>query len=40
MMSQIPLTGGIQLRTLAGGLSAGVFRAIVECPFEYSKVRG
>ena len=40
MMTQIPGSGGIQLRTVAGGVSAGIFRAIVECPFEYSKVRG
>ena len=40
MMTPIPGAGGIQLRTVAGGISAGIFRAIVECPFEYSKVRG
>ena len=39
MTTAIPGFGGIQLRTLTGGIAAGIFRAIVECPFEYSKVR-
>lgn len=40
MTRQIPYSGEIELRTVAGGVCAGIFRAIVECPFEYSKVRG
>ena len=40
MMTAIPGSGGIQLRSVFGGMSAGAFRALVECPFEYSKVRG
>lgn len=40
MTKAIPYSGGIELRTVFGGVSAGIFRAIVECPFEYTKVRG
>ena len=36
----IPYMGGIQGRTFLGGIAAGSFRAFIECPFEYSKVRG
>jgi len=27
------------LRSFFGGCAAGAFRAVIECPFEYSKVR-
>ena len=35
----IPFTNGIQYRVLFGGLTAGFVRAMVECPFEYAKVK-
>jgi hypothetical protein len=38
-MKEIPLTGGIQYRVLMGGISAGIVRSLVECPFEYAKVK-
>eukprot|EP00355_Strombidium_rassoulzadegani_P009325 CAMPEP_0168623656 /NCGR_PEP_ID=MMETSP0449_2-20121227/8947_1 /TAXON_ID=1082188 /ORGANISM="Strombidium rassoulzadegani, Strain ras09" /LENGTH=54 /DNA_ID=CAMNT_0008665063 /DNA_START=237 /DNA_END=401 /DNA_ORIENTATION=- len=36
----IPYTGGIQLRVLIAGLMAGTMRSVLECPFEYAKVKG
>ena len=39
MAKDIPYTGGIQGRVLLGGWCAGTFRACLECPFEYTKVR-
>jgi len=39
MCQKIPLTGGIEFRTVAAGVASGSFRAILECPFEYAKVR-
>ena len=30
---------GLQKRTVLAGLCAGVVRAVLECPFEYVKVR-
>ena len=39
MMRQIPGLGGLEIRVPAGGVVAGTCRAIIECPFEYSKVR-
>lgn len=36
---QIPLTGGIQIRVLLGGLAASTTRAIIETPLELAKVR-
>ena len=38
-MRKIPLTGGIEYRTFYAGWLSGSFRAILECPFEYAKVR-
>jgi len=35
----IPHTGGVQKRTVLSGLCAGMVRSILECPFEYIKVR-
>ena len=36
---EIPMTGGVQLRVIAGGVGAGTIRAIIETPLEYAKVR-
>ena len=33
------MTGGLQLRVVASGLMSAAARAIVECPFEYAKVK-
>ena len=35
----IPYTNGLQWRTVAAALVAGTVRSILECPFEYTKVR-
>ena len=39
MRSKIPLTGGLELRTIVAGFLSGSFRAVLECPFEYIKVK-
>ena len=39
MRNTIPLTGGLELRTVGAGIMSGSFRAILECPFEYAKVK-
>ena len=39
MCQKIPLTGGLELRCVAAGLLSGSFRSVMECPFEYAKVR-
>ncbi|KAG1671217.1 Mitochondrial substrate carrier family protein L [Nymphon striatum] len=39
MKSEIPMTGGVQLRVIAGGVIASVVRATIECPLEYAKIR-
>jgi len=39
MRKHIPFTGGIELRTLCAGWMSGSFRALLECPFEYAKVK-
>jgi hypothetical protein len=36
---EIPLSQGVQLRVVLGGLMAGTLRACVETPLEYAKVR-
>ena len=36
---KIPYTGGIELRILYGAFASASSRAIVECPFEYAKVK-
>lgn len=36
---EIPYSGGIQLRVIAGAVGAGTVRAIIETPLEYAKVR-
>jgi hypothetical protein len=38
LRTHIPLSGGIEWRTLAAGWMSGSFRAMLECPFEYAKV--
>ena len=35
----LPLSGGLQYRVILSGILAGTARSIVECPFEYAKVR-
>ena len=35
----IPFSGGIQLRVILGAFASATSRAIVECPFEYAKVK-
>ncbi|XP_065068972.1 mitochondrial substrate carrier family protein S-like [Rhopilema esculentum] len=37
--TQIPLTGGLQIRVLIGGAAASTARAIIETPLELAKVR-
>jgi len=37
--TRIPYTGDLQLRVLFASVAAGTSRALVECPFEYVKVR-
>ena len=39
MNQVIPGTGGISYKVLLGGLVASSTRAIIECPFEYVKVK-
>ena len=40
MRQTIPHTGGLELRVICGGLISGTCRSLVECPFEYAKVKG
>ena len=39
MCQTIPFTGGLEYRTVVAGWASGSFRAVLECPFEYAKVR-
>ena len=39
MTKKIPFTGGLEPRVLLGGFIAGMARSVMECPFEYAKVR-
>lgn len=39
MKNSIPLTSGLQYRVIAAGFLAGTARSLVECPFEYAKVK-
>lgn len=39
LKKKIPLSGGIEWRVLLGGIAAGSTRAVLECPFEYAKVK-
>ncbi len=40
LTKKIPYTFGLEPRVIFGGILAGTGRALVECPFEYSKVKG
>ena len=40
MTTLVPYCGGLEYRVIASGIIAGTARAVVECPFEYAKVRG
>lgn len=35
----IPFTPEVKLRVILGGLFAGLCRSVLECPFEYAKVK-
>ncbi len=37
--SEIPLTGGLQVRVVVGGMMSGLFRATFETPIDYWKIR-
>jgi solute carrier family 25 carnitine/acylcarnitine transporter 20/29 len=39
MKTIVPYTGGMQLRVPVSAFFAGSVRAIVECPFEFAKVK-
>jgi len=39
MRFHIPFTGGLEFRTVVAGWLSGSFRALLECPFEYVKVK-
>jgi len=39
MCSVIPFCMGLEWRTLFAGIAGGSARAIIECPFEYAKVK-
>jgi solute carrier family 25 carnitine/acylcarnitine transporter 20/29 len=36
---KVPFTGGIEYRVFYGGMASATARALVECPFEYAKVK-
>ena len=36
---EIPLTGGLQLRVVLGGIASGISRAAIETPIDYWKIR-
>ena len=39
LITKIPLSGGLEKRTVLAGMIAGIARATVENPFEYAKVK-
>ena len=39
MTKKIPFTGGLELRCAVAGFLSGSCRAVLECPFEYIKVK-
>ena len=39
MRKEIPYTFGLEWRTLCAGIAGGTARTLVECPFEYAKVK-
>lgn len=38
-LNTIPFTGGIQYRVIIGAITSATWRSVVECPFEYAKVK-
>ena len=40
MCKEVPGMLGVEWRTLAAGWASGSARSLIECPFEYAKVRG
>ena len=39
LTKHIPFSGSMEWRTLAAGIMSGSARALLECPFEYAKVK-
>lgn len=39
LLWKIPFTSGLEIRIILGGLISGTSRALIESPFEYTKVR-
>lgn len=39
LTKEIPYTLGLQPRVIAGGVCAALVRSVIECPFEYAKVK-
>ena len=39
LASAIPFSAGLEYRTVAASFIAGIFRGLVENPFEYAKVK-
>jgi solute carrier family 25 carnitine/acylcarnitine transporter 20/29 len=37
--SHIPLSNGLEVRVICGGLIAGTCRALIETPLEYAKIK-
>lgn len=37
--TKIPFTFGLEVRVVLAGVASGTARSLIECPFEYSKVR-
>jgi hypothetical protein len=35
----IPLTNGLEVRVICGGMIAGTMRALIETPLEYAKIK-
>jgi len=40
MRKTVPNAGGLEYRVICGGIISGTCRSLVECPFEYAKVKG
>lgn len=36
---EVPMSGGVQVRVIIGGIGAGTIRTLIETPLEYAKVR-
>ena len=37
--THIPLTNGLEIRVICGGMMAGTMRAVIETPLEYAKIK-